>query len=62
VGPPVPANTRVDAWFGIGRTGYDTTMADSERSEKKKAPFAATFLLVILLGLLVMLVIGMVVL
>jgi hypothetical protein len=34
-------------------------MADSERSGKKKVPFAATFLLVILLGLLVMLVIGM---
>jgi hypothetical protein len=56
---PGSRNTRVDAWFGIGRTGYETTMADSERSEKKKAPFAATLLLVILLGLLVMLVIGM---
>lgn len=35
---------------------------DTERSDKKKAPFAATFLMVILLGLLAMLIIGMVVL
>jgi len=35
---------------------------DTERSDKKKAPFAATFLMVILLGLLAMLIVAMVVL
>jgi hypothetical protein len=35
-------------------------MAESERPEKKKAPFAATILMVILLGLLAMLVVAMI--
>jgi hypothetical protein len=37
-------------------------MPDSERSSKHKIPFAATILMVVLLGLLVMLVIGILVL
>lgn len=37
-------------------------MSDSERSSKYKIPFAATILMVVLLGLLLMLVIGIVVL